>query len=287
MRSRKIPVLLYLFVGLVTLIAACAPAAAPEVQPGTVSEGAVQPEKLEDKAEVVAVVPAIQLISADIINGDLIAETKTTAFTLDPEAIGKANVEGRGHWHLYVDGKLAGLSAMDKLTVGKDKLAEFGGGIHEIKVELHNNDHSVVSETAWASTKMDFGPSLMGPGVSVPTIRLVSANIADGNLVVEAMVTGFILDPEAIGMANVEGQGHWHLYIDGKLAGFSAMEKLTIEKDKLAEYGGGLHDIKIELHNNDHSPISETAWASTRLDFDVSMKAPEVSRDYTVDGYSY
>lgn len=197
----KIPVLLAIFVGLVTILGACAPVYAPGVGPGEVTslpgfapnEGITPSEELTERItvpemvpddsivleivpseglmgevlvpEVISIAPAIQLGSADIVNGDLVVEAKISGFILDQEAIGKAKVEGRGHWHLYIDDKLAGFTAADTITVSQDKLAEFSSGIHEIKIELHNNDHSLVSETAWANTKIDFGASIKAPDV--------------------------------------------------------------------------------------------------------------------------
>ena len=49
----------------------------------------------------------------------------------------KANVQGEGHLHLYVDGK-------QKAMIGKTgplTLTNLTTGAHEIKLELQQNDH--------------------------------------------------------------------------------------------------------------------------------------------------
>ncbi len=197
----KIPVLLVIFVGLVTVLGACAPVYAPGVGPGEVTslpgfapnegitpsnestgritvpemvpDDSIVPESIPSEGlieesivpEAVAVTPAIQIGSANLVDGNLVVEAKISGFILDPEAIGKAKVEGRGHWHLYIDGELAGFTAADTITVSRNKLAEWSGGIREVKIELHNNDHSLVSESAWANTKIDFGASIKAPDV--------------------------------------------------------------------------------------------------------------------------
>lgn len=60
-------------------------------------------------------------------------------FTLAPDAIGKANVAGQGHWHLLLDGKLVQPVGTESFT-----LTGLTPGRHVIAVELHNNDHSLL-----------------------------------------------------------------------------------------------------------------------------------------------
>lgn len=224
----RIPLFLSIFVGLITVLAACAPGMSPYTEPGGVTS-------LPGVAPNYGVAPSQGSSQPGIAS----PETKNT----------------------------------EELT-------------GEITVQEMAPGDAIVLQIVPPEGFM--GEVTVPEAVSViPGIQLVSTDIMNGDLVVEARVSGFILDPEAIGMAKVEGTGHWHLYIDGKLAGFSANNSITISSDKLAEFGSGIHEIKIELHNNDHSMVSETAWAGTKIDFSASMMAPDVSRDYMIDGYNY
>lgn len=61
--------------------------------------------------------------------------------TLSTDHMGKQNVQGEGHLHLYVDGK-------QKAMLGTDapvKLTNLATGKHEIKLMLQHNDHSDLS----------------------------------------------------------------------------------------------------------------------------------------------
>lgn len=62
---------------------------------------------------------------------------ETTNFQLSADSMDKANVQGQGHLHLYVDGK-------QKAMIGKTgplTLNNLAAGKHEIRLELQQNDH--------------------------------------------------------------------------------------------------------------------------------------------------
>ncbi|CAN7161851.1 DUF6130 family protein [Paenibacillus sp. LjRoot153] len=66
---------------------------------------------------------------------------QTSNFKLSEEDMNKANVQGEGHLHLYVDGK-------QKAMIGKTgplTLTNLTTGAHEIKLELQQNDHKEIN----------------------------------------------------------------------------------------------------------------------------------------------
>ncbi|SDP21978.1 hypothetical protein SAMN04487897_1497 [Paenibacillus sp. yr247] len=66
---------------------------------------------------------------------------QTTNFQLSADHMDKANVQGEGHLHLYVDGK-------QKAMIGKTgplTLNNLAAGKHEIKLELQQNDHKDIN----------------------------------------------------------------------------------------------------------------------------------------------
>ncbi|HLE80865.1 MAG TPA: hypothetical protein VJA25_06205 [Dehalococcoidia bacterium] len=96
-----------------------------------------------------------------------------------------------------------------------------------------------------------------------PTLRMLSPTagqiISDSTLTVTVRVTNFTLAPKAIGGPNQPGQGHWQLVLDGALVSFVGTDSFT-----LAGLTRGPHQIRVALHNNDHSLLSPPleAWVS-------------------------
>jgi hypothetical protein len=60
---------------------------------------------------------------------------------LAPALVGKKNVAGKGHWHIYVDGKLNNDAVS---TSGTTKPLQ--KGVYKVYVTLNDNDHSPLSE---------------------------------------------------------------------------------------------------------------------------------------------
>lgn len=49
-----------------------------------------------------------------------------------------------GHWHLNVDGKYAGLSVSDVISLPNPAFPLLTAGTHVVRADLHNNDHTPV-----------------------------------------------------------------------------------------------------------------------------------------------
>ncbi len=221
--------------------------------------------------------PSIQIVSpanGATISGDLlIVQTKVTNFNLNPVAIGTAAKAGEGHWHIYLDGKLAGASADGVVSVPNDAYPTLTAGAHTIKVELHNNDHTPVAGAQSDQITVNVPKTLTyAPSPGAPAIQIVSptngATIGE-HVIVQARVNGFALNPVAIGTAAKAGEGHWHLYVDGKLAGLSASSVADVTLTP------GQHTLKVELHNNDHTPVAGAQ--SDQITVDVSATAAAAS----------
>jgi len=73
---------------------------------------------------------------------------KIRGFKLAPALIGtKKNIAGKGHWHIYVNGKYNNASGA---TSGKTKPLKKGD--YKVYVTLNNNDHSPLSEPTRSKT---------------------------------------------------------------------------------------------------------------------------------------
>lgn len=85
-------------------------------------------------------------------------------------------------------------------------------------------------------------------------------------------VDGFTLSPEGIDQAPVDGEGHWHLEVNGEYVGTTAEHTFLID-DSLALEPGRTHALVATLRTNQHEP----------LDPDVSSPEVEIFVDYTGD----
>jgi hypothetical protein len=76
---------------------------------------------------------------------------------------------------------------------------------------------------------------------------------ADRTVTVKVKIRGLKMAPAKVGKASVAGQGHWHIYVNGKYNTFSA--NATTGRTKKLKNGD--YKLYVELVNNDHSPLSE------------------------------
>ncbi len=80
-------------------------------------------------------------------NHTVTINVKIRGLKLAPALIGKKNVAGKGHWHVYVNGKYNNASGA---TSGKTKPLKKGD--YKVYVTLNNNDHSPLSEPTRSKT---------------------------------------------------------------------------------------------------------------------------------------
>ena len=101
------------------------------------------------------------------------------------------------------------------------------------------------------------------PPPSIVIISPTEGDTLDGNAIeVRVAIANFVVDPEAVGLAQVPGRGHWHLYLDGEFVRFGTEELLL-----LTNVPTGRHQVRVSLANNDHSPLSPPV--EQKLIFDV------------------
>ena len=91
----------------------------------------------------------------------------------------------------------------------------------------------------------------LAEGVPVPTIAIeVTEDPVEGwNLRVRS--TDFRIVPENVSTAHVAGEGHMHLYIDGK-----KVSRLYGEWHHIGPLAPGEHEVRVELSSNDHSALA-------------------------------
>ena len=188
-----------------------------------------------------------QIIYDDTLHLDVMVEN----FTMNASAIGGENSIGEGHYHIYVNGDLVG-----PYTDMMVNLTDLPPGTHELKVELRNNDHSMIHGNE--THIMDMIRFHIVD--QTPSIEIVDPTDGSwfygGDLEVKVDIDDLTMNASAIGGNNTPGEGHWHLYINGDLVGPYTDEMVT-----LTGLPAGDHVLKVMLVNNDHTPIMPEASA--------------------------
>ncbi|MGA1822409.1 MAG: hypothetical protein ACMUIG_07775 [Thermoplasmatota archaeon] len=182
-------------------------------------------------------------------------------FTLNASAIGGEMAAGEGHYHIYINDDLVG--PYTNLSV---MLEDLPAGMHELKVMLVNNDHKPIMP--YAVDMIHF--TIMNTIPSISIAKPVDGSMFyGGDLHIEVMIEGFIMNATGIGGENVPGEGHWHLYINGNLIG-----PYTANMVDLTDLPAGKHNLKVELVNNDHTPIMPAVYDMAEF---TLMAMPSIS----------
>lgn len=172
---------------------------------------------------------------------------KTVEVAVDPGSItlkapGGDPVQGVGHFHFWLDGKL--------LKAGPDTSFTFKdvpAGTHEAVVDLHHNDHSPYpGEVAKFTIDVQDGQIFVSPITQAKafTVRFKVGSNVD---VVTQAPAGLLL--KAPGGNAVSGEGHFHYWVDKKLGAAGPMTSFTYKG-----LANGDYKLWIDVHNNDHSP---------------------------------
>jgi hypothetical protein len=204
--------------------------------------------------------PSIRVVAprngAAVSGVQMVVEVRVQNFTLNPVAIGKPASPGEGHWYIYVDGKFAGLSADDVVSIPNDVYPSLAAGKHTIRVELRNNDHtpvagaesSEISVTIPSKSAMHYASASGRPGIKILVPHDHTA--VSSYLIVWVKVRGFKASPMGLGTPAKTGEGNWQLYVDGKLG---AVSTSSVADLRLAR---GKHTLKAMLRNNDFAPVA-------------------------------
>lgn len=105
-----------------------------------------------------------------------------------------------------------------------------------------------------------------GPRVSVSADKTHAVQPGDV-LTVTVEVEGFTLAADKIGQASEPGVGHYHVYLDHA----AGAEPLAVSADPAVQVSvpgdvtDGSHELRVVLHNNDHTPVEPAAEGSVWL----------------------
>jgi len=186
-----------------------------------------------------------------------------------------------GHVHLLIDGTACNdtvaMKPYNNTGWASPINANFGlcampEGQHEVRLELHHDDHSPVKDAGGATigASSQFATQ-RNQTATTPTISIsapaqnATVTMAAGNIVpVTFSVMNFLLKAPGTCVAADGACGHVHLKIDGTAcndtasskpynnAGFASPINAELAFCPMA---AGAHNISLELHNNDHTAV--------------------------------
>lgn len=147
----------------------------------------------------------------------------------------------------------------------------FGGGIGFLiaaaqGVTLDGHDHSTHLAPADHSHHMAHAPVDLPAGPNAPILAATLEKDLMGGWNLHLQTRNFRFAPEAVNGANVAGEGHAHVYVNG--AKVSRLYSPWLHLDALP---GGDVTIRAELNANDHSPLT-VAGAPVAVDLVVTVE---------------
>jgi len=83
---------------------------------------------------------------------------------------------------------------------------------------------------------------------SAPTVRIEAIPDSKSGINIHIITENFTFTPENVGEAHIEGEGHTHLYVDGK-----KVARVYGEWYHLDGLSHGEHEIRVTLNANDHA----------------------------------
>lgn len=248
--------------GLALAVLALVAAAAPAVA------------QTDDDAAPTMAVEVSGLSAGETVSGNTIDLTvQPVGYELSNTA-GTAPVEGKGHYHVILDGGLINMFATPEASVSLQNVAP---GPHTLMVVPAMNDHMEAMDGA-AAIEFDYQPTEPLPEISAPEVDGSSPAVelvapATGTEVsgpVEFTITasGFTLSEALLGKPNVPGFGHWHLFVDAAegmdtMAGMSGTDTLVYDTSGLTP---GPHTFIAVLTDNLHAPLDPMTMATVELE---------------------
>ena len=201
---------------------------------------------------------SIEVTEDEVEGWNLRAEL--TNFRLAPANVSGPHVDGEGHMHLYIDGR-----KVSRVYGLWHHIGVMDAGEHEIRVELSANDHSrlAVNGDIVEATTTIMVPEPEARGMQhdhreermanepYPSLSLRIVDDPAGGWSLHAVLSNFRLAPANVSGPHVDGEGHMHLYIDGR-----KVARLYGTWYQLPALDAGTHEIRVDLRTNDHALLT-------------------------------
>jgi hypothetical protein len=201
-------------------------------------------------------------------DNELALVVDTNGFDLSTAGMGKGDVAGQGHLHVYLDDVLVNYYATPRINISMQNKEP---GTHTIKVVPSQNSHREIEENAetievnWQPTSP---PAVVQPAnfAGEPTVQILDpqpdATVGDA-VRVRINVKSFNLNSDLMGKDGVDGYGHWHAHLAtgtiddddmGSLLAMGASKEFTLNTAGLEK--GAIYTLVVQLTENGHSPIA-------------------------------
>jgi hypothetical protein len=192
----------------------------------------------------------------------------TNGFDLSLAGMGKGDVAGQGHLHVYLDDVLVNYYATPNINISMQNKEP---GAHTIKVVPSQNSHREIEENA-ETIEVNWQPTSPPPVVQPanfagePTVQILEpepdATVGDA-VRVRINVKSFNLSSDLMGKDGVDGYGHWHVHLatgtpddddPGSLLAMGATRDFTLNTSALEK--GAIYTVVVQLTENGHAPIA-------------------------------
>lgn len=125
-----------------------------------------------------------------------------------------------------------------------------GDAHHAMEADIHHDEVAMVHE--YEDGHAHDAIYELSEGVAAPAIALTVHKDPKSGYNVEITTTNFTFAPESASTDTVAGEGHAHIYVDGK-----KVNRVYSNWYHIADLGdAGEHEIRVDLSTNDHSVYS-------------------------------
>lgn len=211
----------------------------------------------------------------------------TRDWVWSPENVNNSHVPGEGHAHIYVDGEKVG-----RAYGPYQYLSGLEPGERHIRVTLNSNDHSALTyggQPVEASTMVtvprhDHDHSHDDPepaeADSPMSLEVTAHPDTGGAYNLQVVPAGFTFSGENVNRDHVQGEGHAHIYVDGK-----KITRMYGPWIALPALEPGMHTIRVTLNTNDHRDYT---WNGLQVEAstEVHVEADAAMSDMTMASHS-
>jgi|GEM_PF-1791094 len=236
----------------------------------------------EDGAAPAMAVEVSGLESGSVVTeNDLAFNVSPAGYELSAAHAGTPPLDGYGHYHVVLDGGLINMFTGPDASVSLQNVAP---GAHTLMVVPAMNNHMPVTEGADA-IEFDYQPTeplaeittADGAGAT-PTITIDSpaaGETVSGAIEMTVNTTDFEFSEAMLGKSNVDGMGHWHVFVDavdgmGTMMGMAGTDTYTVDTSALTP---GPHTFFAVLVDNLHAPFDPPIATAV----EVEVAAPEAT----------
>ena len=162
-------------------------------------------------------------------------------FTMSGD-VGGAAVIGEGHFHVFVDGAYYNYGTDPSRFI----VTGLTPGPHTITAELVHSDHASLSPAIRSTINVNVASDAR-------TITLddsMFGAVDSASVYVPVSVANFTLAPDDVDGTASEGEGHYHVYVNGSYVTYGAGAGVWLH-----HLPAGTHTVEVRAADNDHTEI--------------------------------